>query len=144
MVVSCINDGIFRVFENDGMGHYNDYQDYYAPLAASCMTLHDRNRDGVMDLTGIDEFSDLILLFEPLPIPTCCIGNRGDLNSDGADCNIIDLTFIVDFIFRSSGNPGSCPEESDVNGDGSNPNVLDLTYVVDRIFRSGPPPPICP
>lgn len=73
----------------------------------------------------------------------CCVGNRGDLNGDGGDANILDLTFLVDYIFRGSGNPGTCPEESDVNGDGDVANILDLTYLVDRIFRGGPPPGPC-
>ena len=74
----------------------------------------------------------------------CCIGNRGDVNGDAADANILDLTFVVDFIFRGSGNSGPCISESDVNGDGSlTPNILDLTYLVDRIFRGGPMPGLC-
>ena len=78
-------------------------------------------------------------------LPPCCEGNRGDLNGDGNDCNILDLTFLVNFIFRGSGNPGSCSLESDVNGDGSTtPNILDLTFAVNRLFRGGPPPPACP
>ncbi len=143
MVTSSYSGGKFRVFENDGTGNYINPLDYPAPLTASCMTLHDRNRDGVMDLTGIDETADVMLLFEPLPF-SCCVGLRGDLNGDDVDINVLDLTFIVDFIFRGSGNPGSCHEESDVNGDGSNPNVVDLTFMVDRIFRGGVPPPPCP
>jgi len=144
MVTSSVNEGIFRVFENDGIGNYTDPRDYPAPTAASCMTLHDRDRDGVMDLTGIDEFSDLILLFEPVHLVSCCVEARGDLNGDGSNCNVLDLNFLVNYIFRGSGNPGSCPEESDVNGDSSNPNVLDLNYVVNRIFRGGAAPPACP
>jgi len=74
---------------------------------------------------------------------TCCIGIRGDCNSDGVDANILDLTFLVDFIFRGSGNPGSCPKECDVNSDGASSNILDLTFLVDRIFRGGPLPGLC-
>ena len=72
----------------------------------------------------------------------CCIGTRGDLNGDGDDANILDLTFAVDRIFRGGG-PSACPEEGDVNGDGNPHNILDLTFLVDRIFRGGPPPGPC-
>jgi len=74
----------------------------------------------------------------------CCVGTRGDLNGDGKDANILDLTFLVDFIFRGSGDPGICPDERDVNGDGNSANILDLTYLVDLIFRGGPVPQGCP
>lgn len=73
----------------------------------------------------------------------CCVGNRGDLNGDGADADILDLTHLVDFIFRGSGDSGRCPNESDVNRDGNPANILDLTYLVDVIFRGGPVPPGC-
>ena len=143
MVVSTYGGGEYRVFENDGSGNYIDPQDYPAVTAASCITLHDRNRDGIMDMTGIDEIADVMILFEPLPY-SCCNGTRGDLNSDGDECNVLDLTFLVDFIFRGSGDSGSCSLESDVNGDGSIANVVDLTFIVDRVFRGGPQPAACP
>ena len=78
--------------------------------------------------------------------PPCCIGTRGDVNGDGEDANILDLTFVVDYIFRGSGDPGSCQDESDVNSDGdpTSPNILDLTFLVDDIFRGGPSPGPCP
>ena len=76
--------------------------------------------------------------------PCCCTGNRGDVNGDGDDANIIDLTTIVDFIFRGSGDPGPCPGESDFNGDDNPlPNILDLTLMVDFIFRGGAAPEEC-
>ena len=80
-----------------------------------------------------------------LPPPDgCCEGIRGDMNGDnsvGAD--ILDLTYIIDRIFRG-GSDISCPEEGDINGDGISGNILDLTYVVDVIFRGGPQPDPCP
>ena len=75
-------------------------------------------------------------------IGSCCIGNRGDANGDGNDANVLDLTFIVDRIFRG-GDPASCPDEADLNGDGASTNILDLTFIVDRIFRGGPPAGPC-
>ena len=62
----------------------------------------------------------------------------GDANSDGTAGNILDLTFLVDRIFRG-GPPSDPPEASDVNCDGGYGNILDLTFVVDRVFRGGPP-----
>lgn len=62
----------------------------------------------------------------------------GDANSDGSAGNILDLTFLVDRIFRG-GPPSDPPEASDVNCDGGYGNILDLTLMVDRIFRGGPP-----
>ena len=62
----------------------------------------------------------------------------GDANGDGTPGNILDLTFLVDRIFR--GGPGSDPPEaSDFNCDGFYGNILDLTMIVDFIFRGGDP-----
>lgn len=62
----------------------------------------------------------------------------GDLNSDQTVGNILDLTYLIDRLFRG-GPPSDPPAAADVNCDGSNGNVLDLTAIVDRIFRGGPP-----
>ncbi len=73
---------------------------------------------------------------------SCCVGIRGDVNNDGADANILDLTFLVDRIFRG-GPQAVCLDEADVNSDGAPSNILDLTFLVDRIFRGGPAPGGC-
>jgi hypothetical protein len=62
----------------------------------------------------------------------------GDVNGDGTSGNILDLTFLVDRIFRG-GPPPNPPISGSVNCD-SEVNILDLTYMVDRIFRGGPAP----
>jgi hypothetical protein len=73
----------------------------------------------------------------------CCANGRGDLNLDGTNTNILDLTYAVDRIFRG-GQPAPCLDEGDVDSDGTPINILDLTFIVDRIFRSGPPGGPCP
>ena len=72
----------------------------------------------------------------------CCFGDRGDVNGDGNEADILDLTYLVDFIFR--GGPGPpCPAEADTNSDDTPANILDLTFLVDFIFRGGVPPGPC-
>lgn len=62
----------------------------------------------------------------------------GDVNLDGS-ANIIDLTFLVDYIFR--GGPGPIlSETSDVDASCNKANIVDLTYFVDFVFRGGPSP----
>ncbi len=60
----------------------------------------------------------------------------GDVQPDGAT-NILDLTFMVDFIFRG-GDPSDPFILGDANCDGASLQILDLTYLVDFIFRGGP------
>ena len=82
-------------------------------------------------------------LIDTLVPTSCCDGIRGDLNSDGDDANILDLTYLVDLIFRG-GSVSYCPLEADLNSDGIPSNILDLTFIVDFIFRgSGQPPAPC-
>lgn len=73
---------------------------------------------------------------------SCCTGIHGDVNGDGDDANILDLTYLVDFIFRS-GLVAACKEEADIDGNGDSANILDLTYLVDFIFRGGSNMPSC-
>ncbi|MCH9023709.1 MAG: hypothetical protein IH931_00085 [candidate division Zixibacteria bacterium] len=95
--------------------------------------------------TGFGYFTNELLvdsLIDTLVLISCCEGIRGDLNGDGQEATILDLTFLIDDIFR--GGPASnCKEEADLNGDGTSSNILDLTFLIDSIFRGGPPPGPC-
>ncbi len=72
----------------------------------------------------------------------CCMGIRGDINADGVETNVLDLTYLTDRIFKG-GPPPFCAREADLNENSISAEVGDLTYLVDRLFRGGPPPPSC-
>ena len=75
--------------------------------------------------------------------PPCCVGIRGDIDGNGTTADILDLTYMVNDIFR--GGPDSpCPEEADLDNNGTPSTILDLTYLINDIFRGGPNPPACP
>ena len=72
----------------------------------------------------------------------CCIGFRGDINDDGEDGTVLDLTYLIDRIFRG-GPIINCPVEADLDLNGISANVIDLTYLIDFIFRGGFPIGLC-
>lgn len=74
----------------------------------------------------------------------CCIPPlRGNVNYDPSDdINIVDLTFLVAYLF-GGGDPPPCEDEADVNADGV-VNIVDLTYLVAYLFGGGDPPELCP
>jgi hypothetical protein len=57
----------FTLYENDGNGGYFNQQNLAAEAAGSCAIFHDRNNDGVMDITGIDELADVLIFFQNEP-----------------------------------------------------------------------------
>ena len=56
-------NGQWRLWENDGQGNFINPQDLPASSAASCSVFHDRDNDGDLDITGIDELHDLLFIF---------------------------------------------------------------------------------
>ena len=77
------------------------------------------------------------------PLACCCQGQSGDVNGDGSlFLDILDLTYLVDYVFRGGDAP-PCPGEADLNQDGASANILDLTFAVDYIFRGGTLPLEC-
>ncbi len=73
----------------------------------------------------------------PSNVQTFWTWTLGDIDHSHSS-NIIDLTFLVDRLFRG-GAPPNPTFVADLNGDCS-VNILDLTFMVDRLFRGGPPP----
>ena len=135
-------------FRYDGTTKSDSVQ-HTADLGAGAISISSFGEDyfGELYICSLDNGRVLKIIPQGVPsqcnVLPCCEGLRGDANGDGTNANILDLTFLVDYIFRMSGDQGPCLTESDVNADGTPADILDLTYVVDRIFRSGPPPPSC-
>ena len=112
-------------------------------LGRSVSSAGDINNDGFPDLIiGDPGYNENLGQAVVYLNSTNCVGTRGDVNGDGNDANILDLTSLVDFIFRD-GTESTCPNEADINSDGTPSNILDLTFLVDFIFRGGPAPGPC-
>jgi hypothetical protein len=69
-VTSNFGSASFSVFENTGRGDFTPRQPLPSVSSGSCAILHDRDNDGDLDITAIDEVDDLILFFENRPEST--------------------------------------------------------------------------
>ncbi len=74
--------------------------------------------------------------FEIVVPPCCCVGLRGDINDDGDNLNISDITFLVDYLFGGR-DFIPCMDEADVNAD-YEVGISDLTCLVDYMFSNAP------
>jgi len=64
IVTSDYRTSLFLIHENQGDGSYLRLSNQLTTIgAASCAILHDRDNDGDLDITGIDEISDQLILF---------------------------------------------------------------------------------
>ncbi|NNK80091.1 MAG: hypothetical protein HKO93_01220, partial [Flavobacteriales bacterium] len=64
VISSNYSGGDFTLYENLGTGEFDNERTLQAEIAGSCAIFHDRNNDGVMDITGIDELADVLIFFE--------------------------------------------------------------------------------
>lgn len=69
LVTSNFSGSNWTVFENAGDGTFVNLRSLSASRAGSCAVLHDRDNNGTLDLTGIDERDDLLFLFTNSPFP---------------------------------------------------------------------------
>ncbi len=69
-------------------------------------------------------------------IASCCQGVRGDVNQDGVECTIGDISALIDHLFISCP-PLACIDESNLNADPERAiTISDITYGVDHLFIS--------
>lgn len=62
----------------------------------------------------------------------------GDVNGNGA-VNILDVTYLISFLYKSGPAPVPTVDNGDVNNSGT-VNILDATYLISYLYKSGPPP----
>ncbi|MFQ5498998.1 MAG: M14 family zinc carboxypeptidase [Candidatus Zixiibacteriota bacterium] len=65
----------------------------------------------------------------------------GDVDGSGGSPDIVDLTYLADFLF-DGGPPPPKSEAADLDGSGGSPDIVDLTIMVDYLF-GGTVPPTC-
>ncbi len=70
IVASSYGSALWTLWENNGAGNFVNSRTLAASSAASCATLYDRDNDGDMDITGLDEVDDWVYLYENNPEPT--------------------------------------------------------------------------
>lgn len=63
----------------------------------------------------------------------------GDVNGDGDGPNIVDVTYLVAYLF-GGGPPPPVPQAADVNGGDGKVNIVDLVYLTAYLFDDGPAP----
>jgi hypothetical protein len=67
-----------------------------------------------------------------------CCQLRGDIDHNGIGPDIVDLIYLVTFMFQN-GPEAPCMEETDIDGNGTLvPDISDLIYLVTYMFQGGP------
>ncbi len=126
--------------------------DGFTVSVLDCEDVADTDTDGIPDTAD-----NCPLVYNPEQTDTdgdgigdaCCCVNRGNVDhvvGVGGPIDVTDLSYLVDYLFRSGSIP-PCPEQGNVDGvegAGGPIDVADLSYLVDFLFRAGPPPPDCP
>lgn len=67
-VASNYQSSNFTLYKNNGSGAFSNPVKFPTTGAGSCAIFHDRNNDGAMDLTLIDEVDDIVYLYENEPV----------------------------------------------------------------------------
>ncbi|MEL6812722.1 MAG: T9SS type A sorting domain-containing protein [Bacteroidota bacterium] len=62
-ISSNVLGGDYTLMENDGTGQFINERIYPSPDMSACAVIHDRNNDGAMDITMIDEAADVVILY---------------------------------------------------------------------------------
>jgi hypothetical protein len=96
-ILSSFGAGLWRIYVNDGAGHFTFDQDISAPSNPSCAVPLDFDNDGDIDLALSDEISDVVVLMQntsgPSPIcPPAPASCREPIESGKASLTLKDRT----------------------------------------------------
>ncbi|NNC83387.1 MAG: hypothetical protein HKN79_07405 [Flavobacteriales bacterium] len=67
VISSNYSGGDYSFYENLGTGEFDNLITYDAEIAGSCALFHDRDNDGMMEITGIDELADVLIFLDQAP-----------------------------------------------------------------------------
>lgn len=80
------------------------------------------------------DLTEIPISFYVVAVPTY---ECGDANSDGVGPDIVDLIYLVFFMFQD-GPPPLDMNSVDVDGNGQGPDIADLIHLVYFMFQDGP------
>jgi len=105
LVLSDFGSATFTVYKNNGSGTFVSPSTLPAPQAGSCATLVDWDRDGDLDIAGVDELADKLLLFRQTgPSPA------------GVQPPSCAATLRIDNLANRAGYAGAPPHEAPIGG----------------------------
>ncbi|UCD93454.1 MAG: dockerin type I repeat-containing protein, partial [Candidatus Zixiibacteriota bacterium] len=137
---------IYIRVSNDYGSSTPDLEPGDGPVLKLYFTISPSAPHGYPNTISLDGYSSFVPRFEgpyvgfvpaDLTGTVSLIGICGDANNDEA-VNILDVTFIVNFLYKNGPDPDN-PDLVDVNSDDAM-NILDVTYIVNYLYKNGPDP----
>lgn len=101
----------------------------------------DSSADGIYHIPGNYPYIGKLGFGRINTFKTLLAISRGEVNND-REVNIVDVTYMINFLFRGGPPPQPDIRIMDCNCNG-NHNIADIVYLNSYLFRSGPKPPIC-